>query len=618
MSEIANLLEKIVVSSNDDEIVLRANKVKSDNFSYGSLKKLGDFLLTKKYYEYAEIIYDHILGISEPSSDTLYNKSLALFNLGRYEESIFTLDQVITLNKDYVPEAYTKKAIALEFLNRAGEAKYCYEQAKQKYTERIKMLTENAESLQKLGHYDISLKDIDQILTLEPNNIHGLYLKGLALFKLGRFEESFPVFEKHIKYSPNNVEALSYYGKASLSLENYDKAITLFDRVINITNNQGVNEPDAFYFKGNAFLSLGQVKKAEDSFKEALRLYEKTVGTEKERILPLETLRSIHSNYDDNLDFKEAVSCSKQLITLDKNKDIKFQLMLAEDLIKSNDLDEGKNPLKTIQDISQRGKYYKDIYQFLTLCSSFLDTDDSNDHTGVTNFLNEFFSGRDTGSAVVGPKAWNFNGIKYVIGASPVSEQKRKLLFEIINYIQTKETKEILLDSINSYLSSETIALDKRVSETRRKNKMLVIGVLSLVGVTAAFGLPAIYYTVVHYHEYPLITVPKDIVDWTIDSNDSRLYYVTQAGKFGEYYIGPYKHNFIWAKLQQFFTNKDPFITETNIGTNPGNRQLKIIHDDKSDITYVIDQLLNDIKMVHGGKVKTINFQGSPTDLKFD
>ena len=55
MTNIDNLLDKIVaISNNDNEIVLKVNKVKDQNFSSDSLIALADLLLGKGYYEYAD------------------------------------------------------------------------------------------------------------------------------------------------------------------------------------------------------------------------------------------------------------------------------------------------------------------------------------------------------------------------------------------------------------------------------------------------------------------------------------------------------------------------------------------------------------------------------------
>lgn len=55
MTNIDNLLDKIVaISNNDNEIVLKVNKVKDQNFSSDSLIALADLLLGKGYYEYTD------------------------------------------------------------------------------------------------------------------------------------------------------------------------------------------------------------------------------------------------------------------------------------------------------------------------------------------------------------------------------------------------------------------------------------------------------------------------------------------------------------------------------------------------------------------------------------
>jgi len=54
MTKIENLLEKIIaISDNDNDIVLKVNNVRHENFSSDSLNGLADLLLRKRYCEYA-------------------------------------------------------------------------------------------------------------------------------------------------------------------------------------------------------------------------------------------------------------------------------------------------------------------------------------------------------------------------------------------------------------------------------------------------------------------------------------------------------------------------------------------------------------------------------------
>src|SRR5215204_4002711 len=199
MTNIENLLEKIIaISDNDNDIVLKVNNVKDENFSPESLNGLADLLLGKAYYEYADKICDHVLEVSSSSSHALYNKGFALLSMGHYEESLSMFQSVINLKQGYVADAYANSATASAYLDRPNDAKKFYALAAEEYSSIIKELTEEVLSSQRKGDFKQSLKPLEQILTIEPNNRYGLYLKALALYKLNQYKESIPVFEKYI------------------------------------------------------------------------------------------------------------------------------------------------------------------------------------------------------------------------------------------------------------------------------------------------------------------------------------------------------------------------------------------------------------------------------------
>ena len=129
----------IQISNNDKGILESVNKVREDPSNYDSLKNLAYILLEKKYYNQANILYDYILEIFPSSTSIFYNKGKTLFNLEQYEKSIFYFDKVIESNQDDIADAYTSKAIALEYLDRYDEAQKYNALASKKYSEKIKI-----------------------------------------------------------------------------------------------------------------------------------------------------------------------------------------------------------------------------------------------------------------------------------------------------------------------------------------------------------------------------------------------------------------------------------------------------------------------------------------------
>jgi len=635
MTDIENLLDKIVaISNNDNEIVLKVNNTRDQNFSSDSLIALADLLLGQGYYEYADKIYDLTLKVSPSSSHALYNKGLAHLSMGNYEESLSLFDSVINLKQEYVADAYTSRAAALDYLNRPEEAERFYALAQEAYSNRIKKLTEEVLSFQNSGDYKESLKPVEQILTIEPNNRYGMYLKALALYNLKEYEESIPAFEKYIELDPNNAQALFYLGNASISLGQYDKAIKIFDQIISIKQKAGGDDADSRYYKGNVLLSLERLKEAEEEYKKALNMYEKTEETDEKRISTLEKLRSIYSNYPDYFKFDEALLISKKIVELDKTNNIRFKLMLSEDLIKTNTIVESKKILKEIKEYPSNDGRYKKIHEFLILCSNFLDSDTSNDDSGMKTF-HEFLSSEEYDSSEIKSDFWNFNGIQQIIKDRPetFNKNKKEILLQIIDSFQDKEKRKIVKDSITSYFSHV-------IEEQKKQYKKLIrIGGYTIVALIALFSIATIYYaTAFHYTEYPEIDLPEKTVDWTIDPEDEKLYYITNEkdntkegkfkGKFVEYDIRrdhldairshlssiSYENTYINGFLDLVFPGKPETKAPIEIHANP----VKVIHDDKKDITFITLENERKLNVIKNDKPIILSVHGFPTDVKFD
>ncbi|HLN33645.1 MAG TPA: tetratricopeptide repeat protein, partial [Nitrososphaeraceae archaeon] len=632
MTDIDNLLDKIVaISNNDNEIVLKVNNTRDQNFSSDSLIALADLLLGKGYYEYADKIYDLILEVSPSSSHALYNKGLAHLSMGNYEESLSLFDSVINLKQEYVADAYTSRATALDYLNRPEEAERFYALAQEAYSNRIKKLTEEVLSFQKSGDYKESLKPVEQILTIEPNNRYGMYLKALALYNLKEYEESIPAFEKYIELDPNNVKALSYLGNASISLGQYNKAIKLFDQIISIKQKVGT-DADSRYYKGNALLFLERLKEAEDEYKKVLSIYEKTEGTEEKRISTLEKLRSIYSNYPNYFNFEEALLVSKKIVELDQNNNIRFKLMLSEDLIKTNNTLGSKKILKEINEFSSNDGRYKKIYEFLILCSNFLDLDESNDNVGLISF-HKFFESKEFDPSNIDSNFWNFNSIKYFIEESKISNNRneKNILLQIIDCLENNEKRRIVKDSITSYFSTITQEQRQQILETKKQTKTYkLIALFLAVGLAAAYFGALVYYNTITFTEYPPIVIPESTVDWTIDleNGNEKLYYITKERQFVTYDIRKDKWDYIrslhpWMNAFFEMLPVEPPTKTIKISENP----IKLIHDNKKDLTFVfvadksgkkgITFFKEEDGINNNRTIPLIGF-GSPTDLKFD
>jgi len=175
---------------------------------------------------------DKSLAIDPNIPEALYNKGVALDNLGRYEEEITAYDAALALRAEY-PEALNNKGVALG----------------------------------NLGRYEEAITANDAALALRAEYPEALYNKGVALGNLGRHEEAITAYDAALALR-TDPEALNNKGVALCNLGRYEEAIIYFDKVLELRSDM----PQVFCNKAVAFELLGRLDDANDCFATAAEL----------------------------------------------------------------------------------------------------------------------------------------------------------------------------------------------------------------------------------------------------------------------------------------------------------------------------------------------------------
>ena len=115
-------------------------------------------------------------------------------------------------------------------------------------------LMERAYDFLNEGEIEYALQLYDEILQVNPTDIHALNYKGLALASLGHYDEAIQWYDKVLNIDPTNVSALNNKGVALYNLGHYDEAIQWYDKVLAIHP----NDSDAEYNKSIALLRLNE------------------------------------------------------------------------------------------------------------------------------------------------------------------------------------------------------------------------------------------------------------------------------------------------------------------------------------------------------------------------
>ena len=85
--------------------------------------------------------------------------------------------------------------------------------------------------------FDVIVSPMDyynKVMATNPNDIHGLHEKGVALFNLGNYTEAIKYFDKVLAINSSNIFGLENKGAALFNLGNYTEAIKYFDKVLAI------------------------------------------------------------------------------------------------------------------------------------------------------------------------------------------------------------------------------------------------------------------------------------------------------------------------------------------------------------------------------------------------
>jgi len=98
----------------------------------------------------------------------------------------------------------------------------------------------NVEQLKKQENAEELIKAYDKVLSLNPNDAHAWFNKGLTLGNLGSFQEAIECYDEAIRINPNNADAWNNKGVAFANIGKFNEAQECFDKAkeINQKNNE--------------------------------------------------------------------------------------------------------------------------------------------------------------------------------------------------------------------------------------------------------------------------------------------------------------------------------------------------------------------------------------------
>jgi tetratricopeptide (TPR) repeat protein/tRNA A-37 threonylcarbamoyl transferase component Bud32 len=211
---------------------------------------------------------DKLSKEAEPDSIEAWNsQTIALANLGKYQESIACCDKVLEIDPEHVG-AWYNKGLSLENLGQLIEATKCFERAAEIDPTFYHAWDGKARVLGKLGNHQESTYCCNKALEINPVLAPTWTIKGISLGKLGHHQEALECFGKALKINQRLHLAWNGKGMVLNELGRVQEAIECYDKALEINP----SEDFIWKYKGDSLNGLGRYQEAIECYDKVLEL----------------------------------------------------------------------------------------------------------------------------------------------------------------------------------------------------------------------------------------------------------------------------------------------------------------------------------------------------------
>ncbi|MGD1005344.1 MAG: tetratricopeptide repeat protein [Methanoregulaceae archaeon] len=251
------------------------------------LIKSGNDLFEKEQYFEAISYYKKLLqkNISDPTKAEIWYKiSLAFYFLGRYYNSLNSINAALTLDSNNV-NYWLHKAELLQ-----SNRFCCWDEAVESYKKALNLNSDNPDIWIKLGtlfesrnNHKEAIETYNKALELHSNNPKILYCKGCSLNsilyerekerKLVKLSDNISdeinflieilnTYKKVVEQDPNNSDALYCIGVLYTKLQKYIEALHYFDEALKFYSKENEKPTQIWYSKAEVLEKIGKSNEA--------------------------------------------------------------------------------------------------------------------------------------------------------------------------------------------------------------------------------------------------------------------------------------------------------------------------------------------------------------------
>jgi len=221
-------------------------------------------------FEEALATLNQALVLNPQDALTLAHKGMVLFGLARYEEALVAWEQCLVLEPQNAA-TWFGKGLTLSYLDRSDEALAAYEQSLALDPQDAPVWYHKGSTLLILDRPEEELAAYEQSLALDPKRADVWYDKGLVLGNLNRPEEALAAWEQCLILDSQNAAAWYNKGAALGRLGRNEESLVAYEQSLALDPRR----TDAWYGKGIALFGLERFPEALTAFDRAIQIQPK-------------------------------------------------------------------------------------------------------------------------------------------------------------------------------------------------------------------------------------------------------------------------------------------------------------------------------------------------------